>query len=520
MNYPMVLSRFGLLSILLSGIMLLMSGFFLAIGTLRGFTTDTHAIAALFVTGAGGLLLGGALWYFNRKGSRYLGRKEALLLVALSWICGAAIAACPYYIWAWEATPAGALHPFQGFISCYFEAMSGLTTTGATVLSDIEAVPKSLLLWRALTHWLGGLGIVVLFVAVLPGLGVGGKRLFQIESPGPAPEGLQPHIRETARWLWYIYLGLTVTEIAALWVFTPMSGFDSICHTFATLATGGFSTRNASVGAFYDSAAVDTIVIIFMILAGVNFGLYYQLRRGNLMSFLRDTEFRFYIFLLMAGTLLVATALALSPQQITLTTAQEVDATLGESLRQGLFTSVAIQTTTGFCTSDFNKWPFLAQSVLVVMMFIGGCSGSTGGGIKVIRIWIMIKVLLSEIEHVFRPSVIRPVRLGRSTIDPDLKLGTICYVLGSVLLVALGAGTIMLIEQLNPDNSCSFTSAATSSVAALFTIGPGLAQVGAVENYGWYSDASKCVLCLLMALGRLEIFAIIVLFSPSFWRRE
>ncbi|MHC5023595.1 MAG: TrkH family potassium uptake protein [Planctomycetota bacterium] len=521
MNYSYVVSRLGLLLVVLSVIMLAMAGAFFVIVVPRRMTIDIDAAWALFVTGDAGLIIGGLLWVTLRRGSRHIGRREALLLVAMSWIVGALFSALPYWLWANFHFESGNDHVLKSLVSAYFEAMSGLTTTGATVLQDIESLPRSLLLWRALTHWLGGLGIVVLFVAVLPGLGVGGKRLFQVEAPGPAPEGLQPHIRETARWLWYIYLGLTVAEVMLLWGLTPMGLFDSVCHTFATLATGGFSTRNASVGAFHAAPAVDMIVIVFMILAGANFGLYYQLIRGRGRSVLRDPELRLYLILLFVGSVIVTASIYGSTREIALTTGEQAAATIGESIRQGVFTTVAIQTTTGFCTSDFNLWPFLAQAMLVTLMFIGGSSGSTGGGIKVIRLWIAFKVLVSELEHVFRPQVIRPVRLGGRTIEPELKLGTIAYVFGIVILFGIGSITVMLLEQwFNPAADCTYTTAATASVATLCTIGPGLGQIGAIENYGWMSDPSKCVLSLLMALGRLEVFAIIVLFSPRFWRGD
>ena len=247
MNYAIVINLTGLLGMLLSTIMLITSGAFLSVRLYLSQPIKGSAIQSLFTTGISGLLICAGLWLLTRKRSKHFGRKEALLLVAVSWIVGALIGATPFWLWANHSAQHEMDHPFQSFVNCYFESMSGLTTTGATVLSDIEAMPHSLLLWRAFMHWLGGLGIVVLFVAILPGLGVGGKRLFQIESPGPAPEGLQPHIRETARALWMIYLGLTFAEILLLWQVAGMNGFDAICHTFATLATGGFSTMNASV---------------------------------------------------------------------------------------------------------------------------------------------------------------------------------------------------------------------------------------------------------------------------------
>ncbi len=520
MNYVIVVNQAGLLGVLLSGIMLATSGLFLGVQLYGGGSVENSAITALFVAGTGGLLLSGSAWFLSRGRSKHFGRKEALLLVAVSWIGGALIGALPFWIWALIQPADLGSHPFQSFVNCYFESMSGLTTTGATVLSDIESLPRSLLLWRALTQWLGGLGIVVLFVAVLPGLGVGGKRLFQIESPGPAPEGLQPHIRETARWLWIIYLGLTVAEVLLLWQVAGMSGFDAICHTFATLASGGFSTMNASVGAYHKTPAVDLIVIVFMLLAGINFGLYYRLCRGKLSAVRDDVEIRVFLGILLVGTVIVCGSLALSPKPVLIMDGVTEVAPFGETLRQGVFTTISIQTTTGFCTSDFNQWPFVAKAVLLMLMFVGGSSGSTAGGIKVMRVWVALKVLFAEIEHVFRPHVVRPLRIGGRTVLHEQRLGAVAYVLGILLLFGLGSVTIMSLETLNAESDCDFISASTSCIATVLNVGPGLAKVGAVENYGWFSDATKMVMCVLMVLGRLEVFAIIVLLSPAFWRHN
>ena len=420
MNFRYVLNQLGLLLLVLSVFLLFLAAFYFVIELLLHHDVSPAARTALFISGLLGGAAGGSAWFLSRKGSLHLGRREALLLVAMSWIAGAAFAALPFFLWAHLDFDADTAHPFKRYVDCYFEAMSGLSTTGATVLADIEAVPRSLLLWRAFTQWIGGLGIVVVFVAVLPSLGVGGKRIFQVEAPGPTPEGLQPQIRQTARVLLYIYLGLTAAEILALRV-AGMSFYDALCHTFTTLATGGFSTRDASIGA-YDSLAVDTVVIIFMILAGVNFALYFALLRRKFQSIWRDPELRTYLALLLVGSVLIT--LCLVGQPIMTTTGREVGPSAGAAIRHGLFTTVSVATTTGYCTADFNAWPFLAKAVLILLMFIGGSAGSTAGGIKVIRIWIAFKVLLSEIERVFRPQVVRPVRVGNSVIDDELKLGT------------------------------------------------------------------------------------------------
>ena len=525
MNYRYVIKQLGLLFLLLSGILIALAASYWAYASLREIHIDGAAVKAISLSSLLGGIGGGTAWVLARRAAATVGRRDALLLVASAWILGAGFAALPFWGWALFSDDAGPQHPFHRFIDCYFEAMSGLTTTGATVLTNIEAIPKSLLLWRAFTQWLGGLGIVVIFVAVLPTLGFGAKRLFHVETPGPTPEGLQPQIRQTARVLLLIYLTLTLAEILALLV-ARLSLFDAVCHTFTTVATAGFSTRNASIGA-YNSRAVEIIVIVFMVLAGVNFSLYFAMIRRKFKNLLRDRELRTYLALLLVGSTVVALCLLREPITTTAsakeaqklgTTAQTLEAA-GPAVRYGVFNVVAIGTTTGYATADTNKWPFPAKAVLVIMMFIGGCAGSTAGGIKVIRVWIAFKVMLSEIEHVFRPKVVRIVRVGNAIIDDDLKLATVSYLLGIVVLFAIGSWIIMVLEQVF-GQGCDYTTAATASLACLCTIGPGLGDVGAIGNYGWMTASSKVVLTILMALGRLEVFAIIVLFSPRFWRGD
>ncbi|MDP7004774.1 MAG: potassium transporter TrkG [Phycisphaerales bacterium] len=512
MNYRLIIRQLGLLVLVLSAVLSciwLWSAIAISI-------SDDSVFALLWSTCAG-VILGLALFLFGncdtcKQGTGSMGRREALLLVSTSWIVGAVVATLPFLIWARTASDAN--HPFRSIVNCFFEAMSGLTTTGATILTDISTVPAPLLFWRSMIQWLGGLGIVVLFVAVLPSLGAGGKKLFRVEAPGPEPEGVRPHIRETARILWLIYLCLTVVEIIAYWL-AGMTWFDASCHALTTLATGGFSTQNASIGA-YDSQIINIITIIFMVLAGANFGLYYAAVKGKLKVIWSDVEFRFYLFLLTAGSIIVIFSLLGSGQPLTATTGATEPISVGSAVTQGVFEVVSQQTTTGYATADFNTWPFVAKAVLIMLMFVGGCAGSTGGGIKVIRVWIALKVMLSELERSFRPNVVRPLKVGKSAIDPELKLATIAYVLGVLILFAAGLGTIMVLESGNPE--CTITTAATASVATICTVGPGLAKVGAIENYGWFSDASKIVLCVLMAIGRLEVFAVLVLITPRFWR--
>ncbi len=512
MNFRLIIHQLGMLVLVLSAVLLgIWVWSFLSLGFYDGGT-----LALLWSTGIGAVL--GFILYVagkhekNKQGTGSMGRREALLLVSSSWLVGAVVSALPFLIWG--RSSGNENHPFYSIVNCFFESISGLTTTGATILTDISTLPEPLLFWRAMIQWLGGIGIVVLFVAVLPSLGVGGKKLFKVEAPGPEPEGVRPHIRETARILWIIYLCLTVFEIVAYMV-AGMQWFDASCHALTTLATGGFSTHNASTGAF-DSRTIDIITIIFMVLAGANFGLYYAAVKGKLKVIWTDPEFRLYIFLLTSGSIIVIFSLLGSNQPIVTTTGATELATTGEVITQSVFTVVSQQTTTGFATADFNTWPFVAKGVILMLMFIGGCAGSTGGGIKVIRIWIALKVMLSELERAFRPNVVRPLKVGKTAIDPELKLATVAYVLGVIILFAIGTGTIMVLESGNP--KCGITTAATASVATICTVGPGLAKVGAIENYAWFTDTSKLFLCVLMAIGRLEIFAVLVLFVPRFWR--
>jgi len=482
----------------------------LALGDAR----EVAAFRALILTVAIGGTVGASLWMGARKAAGDIGRREAILLVASSWFIAGGIAALPYRLWSMLETGAAASAPFAGFVDCYFEAMSGLTTTGATILPDVESLPRSMLLWRSITHWLGGLGIVVLFVAVLPLLGVGGKHLYRVEAPGPkAGGGVRPRIQETARVLWLIYVGLTLAEIVALWA-AGMSLFDAVCHTFATLATGGFSTQNASVAA-YDSALIDAIIVAFMLAAGINFGLYFQALRGGWRQVYRDPELRCYLGILSVASLFVI--VMVYGRTFTTTAGTQVPSDLGSAVRHGLFTVVSILTTTGFCTADFEHWSFPVHAVLLVLMYVGGCAGSTGGGLKVIRCLMVFKIIWGELEHVFRPRAVRALHVGNAVIDSDMKISTLVYVLSVVLLTAAGAGVIMLLER---GKMIDVTTAVSATAATLNNIGPGLNQVGASRNYAWFTDGSKCVMTVLMALGRLELFTILVLLSPRYWKSD
>ena len=515
MNYIFVLRQIARLVTSLSLILLGLAG--LSALWAWGFDdgAERAAAGAFALSGVVGLALGSLGWLATRRGSTDLERREALLLVTASWIVGAVLSAMPYLLWAQfagagsdaAADPAAAL---TSPVNCFFEAMSGLTTTGATILTHIGELPRSLLLWRAITHWIGGLGIIVLFVAVLPSVGVAGKRLFTVESAGPSPKGVRPEVRETARVLLVIYSTLTFALMLMLRI-AGMGWFDAVCHSFATLATGGFSTDDGSVGA-WQSPAIQWIVLAFMVLGGVNFGLYYQGVRRRSLAPLRDPELRVYLITIGLVSLLCFGLLLGRP--ITSTTGEQEAGALA-TLRHASFQVASIHTTTGFCTADFDLWPALGKGALVLLMFVGGCAGSTAGGLKVIRLWIMLRLVIGQVERTFRPDVVRPLRIGGQVVSQEIKLDTLAYVLAFILMWLVGTGILLALEagvDITP------ATAATASVAALGTIGPGLGRVGAVENYAWMTDASKLLLCVWMLLARLEIFPVIVLLSFRFWR--
>jgi trk system potassium uptake protein TrkH len=511
-NYRLVCKQLGLLMLVLAGSLFVPLAW--AFKMRREQPEPMNEPLTALGIAIGVAVVGGWLLFRLGRGQRAdLRRKEALLLVATSWFFGAAVAALPFRIWAFLRPADANVDPaFGSWINCYFEAMSGLTTTGSTILTRIATIPESLLLWRCMTQWLGGLGIVVLFVAVLPMLGVGGKRLFRVESAGPTPADMTPRIRSTAQVLWAIYLAFTLAETLLLrW--QGLSWFESLCHTFTTLSTGGFSTRDASVGGF-ENLGVEIVITTFMVLSAINFGLYHQVFQGKWRDAVRDPELRAFLFLLGAATVVVIFTLRGTP---VVTTTGRQEAELGPAVRHGVFQSVSIQTETGYGTADFDRWPFGAKTMLLVMMFVGGCAGSTAGGIKVVRCLIVAKVIGLEIERVFRPNVVRAIRVGRATVDADLRLATVVHVV--CLFGVFGLGTIGLMV-LEPDGSITLTTAATATATTLHNCGPGLDQVGPTRNFVHLGATSKCLLSLIMAMGRLELFPLMVLFTPRFWRAE
>ena len=482
MNLKLTLKLVGILNLFLA----LTMAAPLAVAMIYQDGTAMVFVESILIT----VILSGALILLCR-GNRQteIRHREGMAVVALGWFSAGLFGALPFYL-------AGT---FPTYLDGLFEALSGFTTTGASVLTQIEGLPHGILFWRSLTHWLGGMGIIVLTIAILPFLGVGGMQLFKAEVPGPVADKLRPRITETAKLLWQVYLVFTGLEVLLLH-FGGMTLFDSFCHTFGTLATGGFSTKNASIG-YYNSVYIDLVITTFMLLSGINFALHYQALTGNLKAFYRNSEMRFFLGVFLVGTLVVAWSIWQAEQY-----------SVGNSLRYAAFQVASILTTTGYATADYEKWPYLAQIILVLCIFIGGSAGSTGGGMKCMRIMLLLKHSYRELRRLIHPRGVIPIKLQGRVVPED--------VLNSVwgfftLYMALFVVAALLLSAMGLDLATSFTAVA----ATIGNIGPGLGSVGPAENYAHLPHAAKALLVLCMVLGRLEVYTVFILFVPEFWRK-
>jgi trk system potassium uptake protein len=470
------------------------------VGLLQVFVALFMAAAGLVSLGygepAGAEILVAALVTFLVGGTVYrattfqgdVTTREGFAIVTLAWTATAVFGALPYLLTGSITSPVGAV----------FESMSGFTTTGATVFADIEALSHGILFWRSLTHWLGGMGIIVLVIAVLPYLGVGGMQLFQAEVPGPTPERLRPRITQTAKLLWLVYVGLTAVQ-SLLYVAGGMSLFDAVNHSFSTLATGGFSTKNASMAAF-QSPFIHWVTILFMYLAGVNFALHFRAASGKPLYW-RDQEWRFFTLVFVGAAALIAA----------MNLASGTNASLEPALRDGLFQAAAIITTTGFVSADYELWVPGAQMTLFALFFVGGMAGSTGGGIKAVRVLLLLKHTLNEIRKNLHPRAILLTRIGSKPVKEDVLAHIIGFVVLYLLLCLVGAVAMGLM-------GADPLTAISASIATVGNVGPGFGDVGAADNYGWMSSPQLALLSFLMLVGRLEIFTVLVLFHRETWK--
>ncbi|MEX0661802.1 MAG: potassium transporter TrkG [Balneolaceae bacterium] len=454
--------------------------------------------SAFLITASGAMLLGIVLFVLFQP-KEELRMREAFLIVTLAWFVGSLIGAFPFIL-------SGSL---ESYTDAVFETMSGLSTTGATILGgvttagiqnpEIEALDKSLLFWRSLSHWMGGMGIIVLTLALLPLLGIGGMELYQAEYSGSTSDKLTPRIQETAFLLWSVYVGMTFVQFLLLWIHPSMDWFEAINHSFSTLATGGFSTQNDSVIGF-DSVYVDVVITIFMFLAGINFALHYRLFTGNTKSFFENREIRFYSLLTILFIVGISGGLWLIDNY-----------SFGNALRYGSFQVVSILTTTGFGTDDYALWMPFTSFLLFLLFFTGGCAGSTGGGIKMIRLMIIAKNVGREFKQIIHPQAVIPVRVGNRVIESSILKTILGFFVVYFLIFMVGAVIMSFM-------GFDFMSAMGASIASLGNIGPGWGDFGPTDNYAGIPFIGKWVLLILMMIGRLELFTVLVIFTPWFWK--
>lgn len=430
-------------------------------------------------------------WYFlNKTAPRELKKRDGYLIVTLGWVFMSLFGTLPYLL-------SGSI---PNLTDAFFETMSGFTTTGASILNDIEAVPKGVLFWRSLTQWIGGMGIIVLAVAILPILGIGGMQLFIAESPGISAEKLKPRIKDTAKRLWLIYVGLTFTEMILLMV-GGMNFFDAINHSFTTMATGGFSTKNRSI-AHFESPYIHYVITLFMFLAGTSFTLTYFILKRKFKKVLGNEEFVTYaVFLLIVTVILTGFVHSSTIHQFE------------KNFRDTLFQVVSIVTTTGFVTEDYTSWSPLVTIAFFALLFIGGSAGSTAGGIKVVRHIVLFKNSFLEMKRQLHPNAVIPVRLNKHAIQGEVTYHVLAFMMIYFLVFSLGS---IVMAWVGLDFPTSLSAVATS----LGNVGPGIGDVGPVNNFSAVPAVGKWVLSFLMLLGRLELFTVLILFTPYFWKRE
>ena len=480
MNYNMIAY--------LLGNILHIEGILLSVPVLVAFYYKEEFTATAFIASAIFCLVAGAILQCREPKDKRIYGREGFIVAALSWIVMSFFGAMPYYL----------TKSIPGFINCYFETVSGFTTTGATVLMEIEHLDNAILFWRCFTHWIGGMGILVFMLAVMPLSDDRTMHLMRAEAPGPLVSKLVPRVKSTAKLLYIIYVVLTILEIILLYA-GGMSLFDSIIHGISTAGTGGFSNKNASIAA-YNSRYFEYIIAIFMLLFSVNFNLYYLMVMRDFKNVWRNEELRIFVFIAAAATFLITCNI------------YDYYPTLEAAFRHALFQVAAIMSTTGFVTANFDLWPEFSKTILFCLLFLGACGGSTAGGVKISRFIILIKMVLREVRHIVHPRSVNLIKLDGFKIESEVTRSVASFI---ILYIFILLGSFILLAL----NDFDFATNMTAVTTCLSNVGPGLNMAGPTENMAFFSPFSKLILCLDMLLGRLEIFPILMLFTPSIWKK-
>jgi trk system potassium uptake protein TrkH len=486
------------------GLTAILNGVFMFIAVPFSMYHNEEAQFGILNAGIITVSLGLILYFFNKPKSTNIQKKEGYLIVTLGWLVLSITGMLPYL--------------FTGSIpnitNAFFETLSGYSTTGSSILTDIESLPKGILFWRSATHWIGGMGIIVLTIAILPLLGIGGMQLFMAEAPGPSTDKLHPRISDTAKRLWLIYVSLTLTEFLLLKV-AGMTWFDAINHAMATMSTGGFSTKNASLAHYNGMPMVQYIVIAFMFIAGTNFVLSYFALKGKVKRIFQSEEFKYYFFGILILSSLVA-VLIIFFQDPNLSTTIDHPMVYGKTesaIRHALFSVISVVTTTGFVSADFTMWSFFATGIFFALFFVGGSAGSTSGGVKIVRHIVMLKNSFLEFKKALHPNAIVPVRYDGKTVSQTIVFNIISFFI-IYMCIFVVSSTILTFFGLD------FISALGAAASSLGNIGPAIGSVSPVDNYAHLSTGAKWFCSFLMLIGRLELFTVLILFSPFFWRKN
>lgn len=478
---------------LLGSLLLVESVFMASALAVAFYYNEPHITAVMGISSGICVFTGLAVFLTGRNANPELGKREGSVIVASAWLLFSVFGMIPYIL-------SGSI---PNITNAFFETMSGFTTTGASILNNIEELPYGILYWRSLTHWIGGLGIIVISIAILPIFGYSGMQIFSAEATGPTKDKIHPKLSETAKILLYIYIALTLTETVLLRT-AGMNWFDALCHSFGTIATGGFSTKQASI-AHFNSPAIEYIIIFFMIFSGINFSLYYFLVKLKTDKVIRNEEFRTYMVLIAVFTVL----LTLSNMDFS---SVESLSDVEQSFRKGLFVTTATITTTGYTTVDYATWPVFGWFLVVILMFIGSSAGSTAGGMKIVRVLLVFKHSYLEFKRLIHPNAVFPVQYNRQVVPENIITRVLAFIILYFILMIAGSAVLSL-------NNMSFMDSLTGMITCLSNVGPALGSIGPAENFAHLPDFSKWFLSFTMMVGRLEIFTVLLVFTPTFWKK-